>query len=46
MSVATENDDAKLELYTLLTDGYKAMEKGRESSIEDVISRLKQRREN
>ncbi|MCM1246533.1 MAG: hypothetical protein NC293_12900 [Roseburia sp.] len=40
-----KKDEAKLELYTLLGQGYKAMQEGRESSIEEVKERIKQRRE-
>ena len=40
-----ENMDAeKLELYRLVGEGYKAMQEGRVSSIEDVCDRIKKRR--
>ncbi len=41
-----ENSDAaKLELYRLIGEGYKAMQEGRVSSIDDVCERIKKRRE-
>ena len=40
----TVSDKDKLELYRLLGEGYKAMRDGRESSLEEVISRLQTRR--
>lgn len=40
-----ENDDtAKLELYRLIGDGYKAMQEGRTSSLEEVKQKLEKRR--
>lgn len=40
-----ENTDAsKLELYRLIGEGYKAMQEGRISSMEDVRERIKKRR--
>lgn len=40
-----ENTDAaKLELYRLIGEGYKAMQEGRTSSLEDVCERIKKRR--
>lgn len=38
------SDEAKLELYRLLGEGHKAMQDGRESSLEDVLARLQTRR--
>lgn len=35
----------KLELYRLIGDGYKAMEEGRESILEEVVGRLEKRRQ-
>jgi hypothetical protein len=37
-------DTAKLELYRLIGEGYKAMQDGRTSSIEEVKGRLEKRR--
>lgn len=45
MTETKKKDEAKLELYALLGQGYKAMQEGRESSIEEVRERIKQRRE-
>ncbi len=45
MTETKKKDEAKLELYSLLGQGYKAMQEGRESSIEEVKERIKQRRE-
>lgn len=40
-----ENTDAeKLELYRLIGEGYKAMQEGKVSSIDDVCVRIKKRR--
>lgn len=40
-----ENKDAtKLELYRLIGEGYKAMQEGMVSSIDDVCERIKKRR--
>ena len=36
--------EAKLELYSLLGDGYKAMQESRESDINEVAKRIEQRR--
>lgn len=41
-SVSSED---KLELYRLLGEGYKAVQEGRESSLEEVIVRLQTRRQ-
>lgn len=38
------SDTAKLELYRLIGEGYKAMQDGRTSTIEDVRERLEKRR--
>lgn len=38
------SDESKLELYTLLGEGYKAMKEGRESSVDAVKQRLEERR--
>ncbi len=40
-----KNDEATLELYSLLGQGYKAMQEGRESSIDEVKERIQKRRE-
>lgn len=46
-TIEKNNSDAtKLELYRLIGQGYKAMQEGRVSSIDDVRERMKQRREN
>lgn len=45
MTESKKKDEAKLELYALLGQGYKAMQEGRESSIDEVKERIKQRRE-
>lgn len=37
-------DSAKLELYQLITEGYKAMQEGRTSTVEEVREKLEQRR--
>ncbi|MEG7531740.1 MAG: hypothetical protein RSF83_10145 [Hungatella sp.] len=39
-----EQNEAKLELYSLLGEGYLAMKEKRESSIDDVAKRMEQRR--
>jgi len=36
--------EAKLELYSLLSEGYKAMQESRESDINEVVKRIEQRR--
>ena len=38
-------DEATLELYSLLGQGYKAMQEGRESSIDEVKAQIRKRRE-
>lgn len=45
MAETKKKDEARMELYTLLGQGYKAMQEGWESSIEEVKERIKQRRE-
>ena len=40
-----ESDVARLELYRLIGEGYKAMEEGRGSTLEEVKERMKKRRE-
>ncbi|MFR3360137.1 MAG: hypothetical protein ACLTSD_12030 [Eubacterium sp.] len=40
-----KHDEATLELYSLLGQGYKAMQEGRESSTEEVKERIWKRRE-
>jgi hypothetical protein len=37
-------DANKLELYRLIGEGYKAMQEGRTSSIDDVVERMEARR--
>lgn len=52
MATATSNsvmerentDAAKLEVYRLIGEGYKAMQEGKVSSIDDVCVRIKKRR--
>lgn len=44
-NVVVPTDVAKLELYRLIGEGYKAMQDGRTSTIEEVREKLKQRRE-
>ena len=43
--VVETSDTAKLELYRLIGEGYKAMQEGRTSTIDEVRGKLKQRRE-
>ena len=38
-------DEATLELYSLLGQGYNAMQEGRESSIDEVKAQIRKRRE-
>lgn len=40
----TASDSAKLELYRLIGEGYKAMQDGRTSTIEEVKEKLERRR--
>ena len=43
--ITTEtSDSAKLELYRLIGEGYKAMQEGRTSTIEEVREKLEKRR--
>lgn len=44
-AVMEKSDVEKLELYKLIGEGYKAMQDGRVSSIEDVREKLEKRRE-
>lgn len=43
--VKSNSDTTKLEFYRLIGEGYKAMQEGRVSSIEEVRERMKKRRE-
>lgn len=43
--VVETSDTAKLELYRLIGEGYKAMQEGRTSTIDEVREKLKKRRE-
>jgi len=43
-TIAETSDFAKLELYRLLGEGYKAMQDGRTSTIEEVKEKLEKRR--
>lgn len=40
-----KHDEATLEVYSLLGQGYKAMQEGRESSIDEVKAQIRKRRE-
>ena len=40
-----KNDEATLELYSLLGQGYKAMQEGRESFSDEVKERIQKRRD-
>ena len=44
-TVAETPDTAKLELYRLIGEGYKAMQDGRTSTIDEVREKLKNRRD-
>lgn len=44
-AVMEKSDVEKLELYRLIGEGYKVMQDGRVSSIEDVREKLEKRRE-
>jgi len=44
-AAAETSDTAKLELYRLLGEGYKAMQEGRTSTLDEVKEKLKKRRE-
>lgn len=44
-SADAQMDTAKLEFYRLIGEGYKAMQDGRTSTIDEVREKLKQRRE-
>lgn len=43
--VAETSDIAKLELYRLIGEGYKAMQEGRTSTLDEVREKLEKRRE-
>ena len=43
--VKSNSDTTKLEFYRLIGEGYKAMQEGRVSSIEEVRERMNKRRE-
>ncbi|MCM1101038.1 MAG: hypothetical protein NC398_06605 [Acetatifactor muris] len=43
-TVKDTSDTAKLELYRLIGEGYKAMQDGRTCTIEEVKEKLEQRR--
>lgn len=43
-AVAESSDVAKLEIYRLIGEGYKAMQDGRTSTIEEVRGKLENRR--
>lgn len=43
--VIESTDTAKLEFYRLIGEGYKAMQDGRTSTIDEVRGKLKKRRE-
>lgn len=43
-AVAETSDAAKLELYRLIGEGYKAMQEGRTSTIEEVREKINKRR--
>lgn len=42
--VVETSDTTKLELYRLIGEGYKAMQEGRTSTIEEVREKINQRR--
>lgn len=39
-----DNDVSKLELYSLVGEGYKAMQEGRETTLESVREKVEKRR--
>lgn len=43
-AVAETSDTEKLELYRLIGEGYKAMQEGRTSTIEEVREKINKRR--
>ena len=43
--IVEPTDTAKLEFYRLIGEGYKAMQDGRTSTIDEVREKLKKRRE-
>lgn len=42
--VEKKQKEVKLELYSALGEGYKAMQEGRESELSEVLKRMEQRR--
>ena len=44
-TIVEKNDIEKLEFYRLIGEGYKAMQDGRTSSIDEVREKLNKRRE-
>jgi hypothetical protein len=40
-----KEEKSRLEFYRLIGEGYKAVEEGRESTLEEVVERLEKRRE-
>lgn len=40
-----KQDESKLELYRLIGEGYKAMQEGRETTLESVKEKIAKRRE-
>ncbi len=44
VTIDRASTEAKLELYSLLGEGYMAMKEGRESSLDEVEERIQQRR--
>ncbi len=44
-AVVEISDTAKLELYRLIGEGYKAMQEGRTSTLDEVREKLKKRRD-
>ena len=43
-ATAETSDSARLELYRLIGEGYKAMQEGRTSTIDEVREKLEERR--
>lgn len=43
-NITEVNDTAKLEFYRLIGEGYKAMQEGRTSTIDEVREKIDQRR--
>ncbi len=44
INIENSDDTAKLELYRQIGEGYKAMQEGREASLDDVIKKIERRR--